>query len=623
MLTFNGDTEKSFTVNGFEKGISENPTVGFFQMVNANNHASPGLLKSTFRLNRTTKLKNWRGSNTPITFAASNDGSGKLLLTTSDSQYENDSISYNKQAFTVTTTGTLPTGLAINTIYYAIKVSGTTMKVATTLANADSGIAIAYTNAGTGVHTLVPINPKSIVQFDTDQIDAGNTICGLDTDGRVWAAVGSNFNWVLIDGNSSGPGDNGGVAYWKGYWFFFKGNKVDVISAVNLNNLTPTWTLVWAGTGGNFGTNLQGRPHITLVGQDNILYFCNGKFIGSVKEVSGQVFDPANGATYLTNDKALDLPFNSTALEELRTYLVIGTTFNKVYFWDRISPSFEFPLSLPEKNTFDIVNMDNILYFLTGYSGTIYKSNGVSVEVAKKIPEHLSNYYYSASTQKVKFYQADRLSKRIVFNTLIQDATGNLLNAIWSYYPAIDSLVIENTITDTAETANFEFWALKMINEKSYIVSYKKDGFSLPTDYSIASVDANGGSIFIVCSNFQSTNFNDTPTSATTELFSLGTHLNTATINQTEISLAKKLTAGQGVNIYYRFNITDSFTLLKTIDFATYGAVNNITVETPLQSIKELQIKIELNNGSLPFGGTNPSSIVSSVEFKHARFILG
>lgn len=57
-----------------------------------------------------------------------------------------------------TTTTTLPTGLAINTTYYLIKVSATTARVATSLANAEAAVAIAYTDAGTGVHTMEYVN---------------------------------------------------------------------------------------------------------------------------------------------------------------------------------------------------------------------------------------------------------------------------------------------------------------------------------------------------------------------------------------------------------------------------------------------------------------------------------
>lgn len=53
-----------------------------------------------------------------------------------------------------TTTGTLPGGLSTNVIYFAIQLSGTTISVATTYANALAGNAIGLSSSGTGTNTV-------------------------------------------------------------------------------------------------------------------------------------------------------------------------------------------------------------------------------------------------------------------------------------------------------------------------------------------------------------------------------------------------------------------------------------------------------------------------------------
>lgn len=88
------------------------------------------------------------GSRTLInsnTFTASS--SSGLLLT-----YTNDFTNLTKVRFTTTTT--LPTGLSLATDYWLVRVSSTTARVATSLANAIAGTVIAFTDAGTGTHTL-------------------------------------------------------------------------------------------------------------------------------------------------------------------------------------------------------------------------------------------------------------------------------------------------------------------------------------------------------------------------------------------------------------------------------------------------------------------------------------
>lgn len=60
----------------------------------------------------------------------------------------------------LTTTGTLPAGLALATDYYVIKISDTTIYFATSYANAVAGTFINITDAGTGTHTINTLLPR-------------------------------------------------------------------------------------------------------------------------------------------------------------------------------------------------------------------------------------------------------------------------------------------------------------------------------------------------------------------------------------------------------------------------------------------------------------------------------
>lgn len=60
----------------------------------------------------------------------------------------------------LTTTTTLPGGLATATDYYVIKISDTTFKLATSYANAIASTAINITDAGTGTHTISWLLPR-------------------------------------------------------------------------------------------------------------------------------------------------------------------------------------------------------------------------------------------------------------------------------------------------------------------------------------------------------------------------------------------------------------------------------------------------------------------------------
>lgn len=67
--------------------------------------------------------------------------------------YTNDFQNYTSVKFT-NSGGALPTGLNTTDTFWLVRVSATTARFATSLANAQAGTVISYTNAGTGTHTM-------------------------------------------------------------------------------------------------------------------------------------------------------------------------------------------------------------------------------------------------------------------------------------------------------------------------------------------------------------------------------------------------------------------------------------------------------------------------------------
>lgn len=81
----------------------------------------------------------------------------------------------------LTTSGTLPGGLATATDYYVIKTSDSTFKLATTYANAVTGTAVNITDAGSGTHTVTWLLPRytngagvQAIMFNSNATAMGN-----------------------------------------------------------------------------------------------------------------------------------------------------------------------------------------------------------------------------------------------------------------------------------------------------------------------------------------------------------------------------------------------------------------------------------------------------------------
>lgn len=111
------------------------------------------MLVDLLAFHRVTSVTTATAQNTITSNTVTASSSSGLLLT-----YTNDFSNLQKVQFT--TTGTLPTGLALATDYWLIRVSATTSRVASTYSEAKAGTAIAFTNAGTGTHTMTCRLPR-------------------------------------------------------------------------------------------------------------------------------------------------------------------------------------------------------------------------------------------------------------------------------------------------------------------------------------------------------------------------------------------------------------------------------------------------------------------------------
>lgn len=107
-----------------------------------------------YRVTTTTNTTSQATTNTLAAFSTFTADAGTDICTHSN---------INLMPYTrvqVSTTTTLPTGLAAATDYYVIKVSDTTCKFATSYGNAVADIPIDITSAGTGTHTINTLLPR-------------------------------------------------------------------------------------------------------------------------------------------------------------------------------------------------------------------------------------------------------------------------------------------------------------------------------------------------------------------------------------------------------------------------------------------------------------------------------
>lgn len=113
-----------------------------------------------YRVTSTTTITSQAMTNTLMNFSTITATATDILTTVST----NGNININLLPYTrvqFTTTGSLPTGLSAVTDYFVIKITDTTIKVATSYANALIGTAVSITNGtGSGTNTLQTLLPR-------------------------------------------------------------------------------------------------------------------------------------------------------------------------------------------------------------------------------------------------------------------------------------------------------------------------------------------------------------------------------------------------------------------------------------------------------------------------------
>lgn len=167
-LTFQPVLDSTTNAGAIQHGGNVQPTYyKYLQSLAAQSAAAtvvPGILKLVdvigfYRVTAVTTITAQTTTNTlgfGDTFTA--DASTDICTYTSTTNIPSNVLTGTRMRLTTTTT--LPGGLATATDYYYIKVTDSTFKLATSYANAIAGTAINITDAGTGTHSTSRLLPR-------------------------------------------------------------------------------------------------------------------------------------------------------------------------------------------------------------------------------------------------------------------------------------------------------------------------------------------------------------------------------------------------------------------------------------------------------------------------------
>lgn len=490
------------------------------------------------------------------------------------------------QAVTLTTTGTLPAGLATSTTYYVTSISGNeSFKLSTTLYNADAGIEIDITDTGTGTHTITATQMYGAEKFVVNPEASGSyyNYYTMDSEGQLWVQYGNI--WVHLPGNDSNDGR--GLVIWKNYLFAGGGGQVDVYGPLTAVGNTATWTKNWQ----NFAEAAFYYPSIASI--DGKLYIGSGRYVASLSENTGQTFAPGNGATFTWNAQALDLPNNErvSTLEDFGTSLMIGTeTYGggdtHIYPWDRVSASYDLPIKTNESGVKLMIAFNNRLYFTCGTSGIFYVSDGLNVTEAFRVPKY--PFGFTNPVNSALYFYTDSImihNNKLYFGVYnVTSSTGG--TGIWSFDPKTGRLNYEYKASSGVATHQARVLGLISTSSLGFFAGFYDESKDISYRYFIDSINSNVYKLTGYGANFE------------TQLLRVGTTRRKRTFKEIEITFAKELATGQGIKLYYRENLTDSYTLIDTVDFTTFGAISAKSLLPPNLFFEKVQFKVEITTAS-------------------------
>lgn len=387
-------------------------------------------------------------------------------------------------------------------------------------------------------------------------------VYAIDNAGTVYKSTDTGATWAVLSGTSSTNAHGNGMWIWKNYLFVARDALLDVCGDGTATGITSSnWTLGWK----TIDSDVLWHPMLTSK-NDSKLYGGAGRFVYSIEELT--TFAPGTGASYTFTQQALDLPasYRIKCIEELGNNLMLGTwqgtnvydiRIADIFPWDRSSTSFGQPVQMAEFGVHAMLNVGNSLIVLAGTEGLAYRCDGVSAGVIARLPQNLSGGKY------LEWYPGAICSyKNKVFVGVGQGGTTAIAGmGVYSIYQNGKGNILnfEHTISTLSDgsTNPLKPSALLPITRDTLLVAWR--------DNATYGIDLTTATSYAYTTNYSG--YFDS------YLYVIGSIDDKRKFENIEFELANKLATGEGIQISYRTNLTDSFTTIGTYTFANLGAI--------------------------------------------------
>ena len=427
-----------------------------------------------------------------------------------------------------------------------------------------------------------------------------------DNQGQLWGvsaaklykrSTAGSWSSIALPGGGS-TGTHYGIAFWganttkaKGYIYLFAGTSIDLLDLAD----ETTWSKGWASLGGASITKNA------FVASNNILYINKGANYGfaSIAEYSFGSFNGTSGGTSsVITQAALTMPadYFVVGFTELGSKLLIlankaGDDNGAMIFpWDKVSADFDIPIKLFEDGDYagwQAVVIGLKAYIHCGKRGQWYVTNGTEAVKFTRLPASVTDLV--ASSTLLYPDAVDVVNGLIYFAISTNSTQANL--GIYSLHPETGAINFEHIVSTSSDGGTNELLitSIKSLGNKQFVCVWADN----TTTYGVDKVDTNR---------------------YTTDLAYLispfiraGSKFNKRALTTWEVQLAKPITSGDSVKLYYRTSQNGSWLSVNndavedasgdTLSFISVvgeasGALNHAV------TCENIQVKCVLNKGA-------------------------
>lgn len=523
--------------------------------------------------------------------------------------------SFTGRAVVFSSTGALPTGLTSGKVYYICsRGTGLTNKhfrVSASLKQAmlATGSHIAITGAGTGVHSMEIITPTEITAWAKN---GQGKIFALDSEQNLWfCGDGVTNPWYLIErGSVADNGSGNGLIYYKGYFLVFHDSGIDALTDMQSVTEDIDWEYTFNSvvlTPSKPGNSRGACPILSV--NDDTIYFSNDKAsdqrsyqLGMLEEVPLKTFSPLDLTTFSIVGDAIRIPIKNgdgviTAIKELGENLLLGTNTDRIFIWDRKSPTFIGSIKLQERYIQAIEVIGDFAYAFIKDSGSIYVCNTESSSLLLKMPEYLANqyYFYSYTSKPFTVGDTDVYKREVLFTIRMEteelSSISKVKNYLMSYNVDTGQLTKKNISSFGEITGDGNIYSI-FVNGRNILMS--SSDYNVTKDRTVYVIESLYFRIYSIDAYYKYNVYNNYEPYIITGLVSIGEVYNKKTFRELQISFTRNLIEGQGIRVLYRKDDIGTWNLLKEINHSVNGGIKDIKIPAPITDIIDLQIRIEL-----------------------------